>query len=531
MTIGEEEMCRAEEVESRCFQGLLIRVERSLVIAATTSYLSMRLIESTNHYIEALQRDEHVGLFLGMLNAFYSAALFQPAMLSAHSRRMQLDEVCMSTDEFVKMVHHHMLSPIVRRIMFLLFFSFDWLGNPMQLLLGVGAGLRELVRQPCRKGLIGIPTGIVICLCSMGGSILDSVARFLDSTFKAIVRVQRLLYTRFGVRTISNRGPNIGGLSRMPTSALDGLHKGVIICYFHLRLVWLEVRDFWRLSVEYVSGQHGTCATIMAFMRQSVLFIIMVAISCILGMLGAIFLFLHSMLTGVVCALYQGSAEAVCDWHPMQLFALELPLHVRPRDNQQSGDVTNSIKVPFAILPAIALGELGHSDDPFNVLYNRDTDGAWNDDAVVSAVWCGSHAMPEGEACILVDTGKSVALLQVSGWGGVSAAGRPKRIKARYRWLWRVPWPNIMCFNVLWRPANKLNSSSSKSLRSLGQGQSAVREPEWILEIGVYDGSPKFVHFVQESQVFRAFELLTPGLDACRRQVSFGAAMTMTMQL
>merc|ERR1719473_2529142 len=122
----------------------------------------MRLIEATNPYVESLQRDEHVGVLLGLLTPFYGAALFQPAMLSVHSGALVQKRACMSLVEFADMVNEHWLAPIAKRVFWLLFFSFDWLGNPLQLMFGVLAGLRELGRQPYQRGLVGIPVGMFI---------------------------------------------------------------------------------------------------------------------------------------------------------------------------------------------------------------------------------------------------------------------------------------------------------------------------------------------------------------------------------
>merc|ERR1711885_73831 len=105
-------------------------------------------------------------------------------MVANPIRMLFLSRPFLTVEEFIKLIHGHFVTPLIRRIGLLLLVSLDFIGNPQQLLLGIVAGLREIFMQPYRRGLKGFFWGPVICFCSVMGSILDSFCRIINGLVK-----------------------------------------------------------------------------------------------------------------------------------------------------------------------------------------------------------------------------------------------------------------------------------------------------------------------------------------------------------
>lgn len=471
----------------------LMTVEDVFEIQETTSYLSIRLMESANPYVEGLQRDEQVGVFLGMMSVFWAAAVFQPAMMAHQTRALVQKRVCMSVKELLKLINEHFVEPVNRKIGLFLWISFDWLGNPSKLFFGILAGFRELFMQPYRKGLRGIPRGIEVCLCSVFGSLFDSLARILFSLFKGIDRALRMVHTRVGVKNV-RQGNLILSLSRTPVGKRDGFRRGTLLALLQCRTVFLNMREIFQLFVSRGKKEYrGICVYVFVFGLTMVL-------TLCLGIIEAILLFVYNVLQGLVVSLYKKSAEEVCDWDPIQLVALEMPVSVRPplREMRHTGEGGSGIVTPpFAYLPALVHSQL----DPDEGLvppwqWQRWSSGDEADEVVViSAIWCrGADARKvlrkgnkDKTATIFYETEISVALLQVSDFCDVTARGRPRKPRARFETLWTI---------------------EKSDLRSIGvqRGDSELL----LLRFEGISGSNKIIKFASDGEAFRTFELIAP---------------------
>jgi len=530
--IGQAERQAGIEAHKFSRRRWLVRVEDELDVSETTAYLSMRLLESTNPYVDNLQRDAHTGVLLGMLTPFYSAAVFQPAMLAASSRRLFERRICMSPTVLAKIFEEHFVDPIITQFCWLLVVSFDFIGNPLHFINGVVAGIRELVRQPYKRGIIGIPLGFLFFLCSVFGSIFDLLARISNSLCKGLERMQRLLYKRLGVKTVGKYSA-LFALSKAPTSFVEGLSRGCVLALLQCEVVLLNVIALFRW---FVLRTRRRCCCILPLIIQLLLTLV---VTLLLGVLSVALLFFHYSLQGLVMSLYRCSAEAVSDLDPLQLFALELPTHVRPLRTLQSDDSarapqhgTSSAKLssasaeappgirvsmgvvtggnagsrqgaalaPFAFLPSLAQAHLEHQDGYPTWLRRRDPLG---EDAVISATWCGSTSMAEGVASILAETTQHIALLHVSGWGSVTQAGRPSRPKPLYRWAWRVRRAEVTALILSPAPNKK------DWLLKLEVGPAPSRA---LLEVG-FERS-RVVPFSSKNQAHRALESLAPSIRA-----------------
>jgi len=490
----------------------LLTVEDAIEIKEMDTYFSMRLMESASPYVEELQRDEHVGVLLGMLIPLFAAALFQPAMLSTHSRTLLQKRVCMSPKELFKLVHEHFVAPVEKRIGFSLLISVDWLGNPRLLVSGILAGFRELLLQPYKHGLVGLPLGIVICLCSVFGSIFDSLARVINSVgFKPISRVQRTMHNYLGVQSLK-RSTAILALSTMPIDGADGLTRGTNLMLLQCRTVFLNVRQIVKLLHE--RSQRRKSRAFCYF----VILIIAMAATLVLGIVEALLLFVYNILQGLVSSLYRRSAEAVGDYHPMQLFVLELPVHVRPLRYLQgamgeSGDGQTNTTCPFAFLPSLARTHL-HPEDGLLPPWQWQERVDESDEIVHLAVPCGGSSMPDGVTMILCETLADVALLHVSEWAGLSASGRPKRPKAKYKWLWKAKRSDIINLSLAKHGTDWLLSVECGT--SVERWDNAFLWTSSIRRIGslvVQAGSRHSllsVPFALKHHAFRALEMLAP---------------------
>jgi len=396
--------------------------------------------------------------------------------------------------ELFKLINEHFVEPVNRKIGLFLWISFDWLGNPSKLFFGVLAGFRELFMQPYRKGLRGIPRGIEVCLCSIFGSLLDSLARIIQSLFKGIDRALRMVHTRVGVKNVK-QGNLILSLSRTPVGKRDGLRRGALLALLQCRTVFLNMRQIGQLFVSRGRKEYrGICVYFFVFG------ITMVLTLC-LGIIEALLLFLYNVLQGVVVSLYQRSAEEVCDWDPIQLVALEMPVSVRPSLREmrhwQTSELGNNVAIPpFAYLPALVHAQMDPDEGlvpPWEWQWWSPDDEA-DGEAVLSAIWCRSagsrkvhyerrKGKKDNKATIFYETEKNVALLQVSDFCDVTARGRPKKARARFETLWTMPKCDLQAVGV-----ERLESWTYLRLQGRGGRQ--------------------FVKFASDHEAFRTFELI-----------------------
>jgi hypothetical protein len=486
----------------------LLTVEEELHIEDNTSYLSIRLMESANPYVEGLQRDEQVGVLLGFFLPLYAAALFQPAMLSHHSRALMQSRVCMSLKELLKLINEHFVAPINRKIGLFLWISFDWLGNPSKLFFGIMAGFRELFMQPYRKGIRGIPRGIKVCLCSVFGSIFDSLARIINSLFKSIDRILRIVHTQVGMKTV-RQGTLILSLSRAPINKWDGLRRGALLAMLQCRTVALNVHEVTRL---FIARGRKEYRGIVCFF---VVFAFTLVLTVVLGLIEAILLFLYNVLQGIVATLYRRSAEDVCDWDPIQLVALEIPVSIRPPRPREQEDTCRGIVAPFAYLPCLVRAQM----DPDEGLVAPWQWQRWSSgeegghEAVLSAFWCGATD-PESsrhraqDTNILFETPTKIALLNVTNWGDVLASGRPRKPKARFKHLWQIEKVGLASIAFLrveagsWQDENKAGTLRFQlhAPEDIGKSKKSVVAPSHT------------VLFASRYEAFRALEILSRSL-------------------
>jgi hypothetical protein len=317
----------------------------------------------------------------------------------------------------LKLAHAHFLAPLNRTINLFLWISFDWLGNPGKLLKGILAGFRELFMQPWRLGLRGIPRGIEVCLCSVFGSILDSLARIINSLFKGIDRVLRMIYTRVGVKT-ARSGTLILSLSRTPMGKRDGFKRGALLALLQCRTVFLNMRQI--IECFATIGRHEYRWTCVYFFALAITLVLTLC----LGIIEAVLLFLENVLKGFVVSLYRRSAESVCDWDPEQLVALEMPQSMRPqypdaKEFNRMFERQGNVVEQYPYLPALVQAQM----DPDEGLvppwqWQRWSSGEKGQhDLVLSAIWCGKETRKKGPKVeIIFETESYIALLKASYW-------------------------------------------------------------------------------------------------------------------
>jgi len=233
-------------------------------------------------------------------------------------------------------------------------------------------------------------------------------------------------------------------------------------------------------------------------------FVITVVLTLCLGLVEAVLLFLYNVLQGVVISLYRRSAEDVCDWDPMQLVALEMPVPIRPcsqRDEVSMGGARSQsltrMVAPFAYLPALVREQLDPDEELVPPWQWRRWSGGDDDvrETVFAALWCGSRLHPDNETMVLYQTGSHIALLRISDFGNITKKGRPKKPKASYRTLWRIDRSKV------------------------GNLQLTARDGGWMLRLEMICSQPskqtkqtptRMAYFASKDQAFRALELLGP---------------------
>jgi len=401
----------------------------------------------------------------------------------------------MSIKELGKLFNEHFITPLNRTIGLFLWISFDWLGNPSKLFFGILAGFRELFKQPWKKGIRGIPRGIEVCLCSVFGSLFDSLARIINSMFKGIDRTLRIVHTRVGVKTV-RQGTLILSLSRAPIGKRDGFKRGTLLALLQCRTVFLNMREIVKLFI--TRGRKRYRWTIVYFF----VFTITLVLTFCLGIIEALLLFLYNVLQGLVVSLYRRSAEDVCDWDPIQLVALEMPVGVRPPMPEwaEMGELyRGSVMAPFAYLPALVREQM----DPEEGLVPPWQWQRWSSgdqgggEAVLSAIWCGVAETRKSEAMILYETETHFALMQVRHWREVKAGLRPRKPRAIFTTLWQ---------------SLKGDLESIKVVRVRGEAGTCLLRLQEITDV------KRTVAFSSEQEAYRAFELLSHALiEASRR--------------
>lgn len=352
--------------------------------------------------------------------------------------------------------------------------------------------------QPYRRGLLrGIPRGIEVCVCSVLGSIFDSLARIMNSIFKSIDRVLRHVHKWVGLENMARKGTSILSLSRTPINKRDGLRQGALLALLQIRTVFLNMRQIVRVFV--LRGRQESRAVVVYFL----VFVITMVLTLCLGLIEAVLLFLYNVLQGLVISLYRRSAEDVCDWDPMQLVALEMPRPIRPCSTRDEVGLVGSrlhssrasLVAPFAYLPSLVREQL----DPDELVppwqWKR-----WTglEDAIlptcVAALWCGSKDKPDNETFVLYETLSHIACLRISDFGNMSSKGRPRKPKAQYKHVWKVKRSNV------------------------GNLQLSARDGGWMLRVEKKQSKPgkapfRSVLFASKDQAFRAIELFGPEIS------------------
>jgi len=529
-----------------------LMVERDMLISELTTYISIRLRESMNPYLEDLQHDPKLAVLLGRLMVLFAAAAFQPAMVMVISSPLEKMQTSMTLPEMARLMKEHYVVPLLRTLQLTLFASMDWLGNPMHLVKGMLGGFRELVLLPYQQGLYGVPLGVRVCFCSVFGSFFDCLGRLLNSLFKGMDRMLFILYTCLGVKSV-NRSVAFFGLAKNPVDVAEGVQRGGQLVMIQTRVSLLNVTEALRWFYAR-SKQHK-----FLFLVYFFLLVIVLSFTLVVGLVLVVLLFLVNVLQGLASSLYRGSAEYVSDIAPLQFFALELPVYVRPMRHVKDvapRDVTymGSVMSQFAYLPALAQAQIREEDYMpewlRNVLALRPrkarralaAEESGKDEIVQWVVWCGvappegratqhsrrakrsvqtssrasqstmvsrsqglgrlrlpEKALADGEAQMLVATDEHLHLLKVADWGNTSntekGAGRPGRVKASYTWVWKVKRSLIR--HIFLKPWQRSEDSLDE---------------DWILS--VHDGPAgaggvwKSVGFSDKDQAWRAFQLL-----------------------
>eukprot|EP00929_Paragymnodinium_shiwhaense_P039142 TRINITY_DN20586_c0_g2_i1.p1 TRINITY_DN20586_c0_g2~~TRINITY_DN20586_c0_g2_i1.p1 ORF type:complete len:3426 (+),score=704.46 TRINITY_DN20586_c0_g2_i1:38-10315(+) len=440
----------------KAMESWLLKVEEVLEMDDATSYVSMRLSESRTPYLAKQESDQDVASLLDLLLPFYRLAALQPAMIWTKSRKLVQRRVDLSLRDLGALAKEHYFEPIVRRLALLLVFSLDWLGNPLHLLFGIMGGMRELVRQPWIHGCVGFPKGIAVCACSCGGAILDSVTRLMAASVKALNRFRRCLMSIFGVQMPKSTA-NFVTLEKMPTGVTDGFKHAILRTWHESQELQTTLQELVMAPLSPRAGG-SRCQRLFGICVGLPLLGPTVLVVALLGFFEMVLIFLATVFQGIVSRLYQQSAEAVYDVDPLQLFALEIPIHVRPHRPPQIFSMGSSA---YSYLPTLIAHQLLEAErlplpERWRKLSKNRTAQAVlakalrEEDAAISATWCCGKkgTTGEGEAFIMAVIGGHAGLLRVHQWGNINKAGRPNRLRAKYRWLWQVPLHTVVSVNL-----------------------------------------------------------------------------------
>merc|ERR1712032_536796 len=303
-----------------------------------------------------------------------------------------------------------------------LLLGLDLFLKPGSLLRGVYGGLRALVVLPYREGCCrGFPHSIVVCSCSILGTVCDCLWSFLLGISKLFIKLRSKGHDIVHSNCALHSACAVLPRSMMPLTLVDGLQKG---CTTSTSWAWSVLRDERRMIHKSLARcARGGCTSVLGVLTLP--FVLCLAlVFLVIGLVESILIMLQILLQGLSNSCYRRSAWYVWDVAPIQICAIEVPQHIRPPAVRTAG---TQHAVQFAYSAALAQQKLPALKKRFR------SKSAVFSDRVLAALPCDFVVNGCAED-FLVITKTHLAILRVSDWTQVTKDGRPERPRPTYVW-------------------------------------------------------------------------------------------------